>query len=189
MKSDEFALVAPGQADPPTQVTILFDASGSQIDAFRPTGGTTSIGTRSTASKTAVAVVVLALETIGLLFVGLVAAAGFAVMAQRRLRALGITSLKRSPLLPDLPAISETVPGFESVTWFGVYGPKGLPPELVQRLNTALNQALQDPEVKDRLARLGIDPVGGTPQQFAAMLEKDRAKWRKIISERRISPE
>ena len=106
-----------------------------------------------------------------------------------RLRALGMTSLKRSPLLPNLPAISETIPGFESVTWFGVYGPKGLPPELVQRVNTALNQALQEADVKDRLARLGIEPVGGTPQQFAAMLEKDRAKWRKIITERHISPE
>lgn len=106
-----------------------------------------------------------------------------------RLRALGMTSLKRSPLLPNLPAISETIPGFESVTWFGVYGPKGLPPELVQRVNTALNQALQEADVKERLARLGIEPVGGTPQQFAAMLEKDRAKWRKIITERHISPE
>jgi len=106
-----------------------------------------------------------------------------------RLRALGMTSLKRSPLLPNLPAISETIPGFESVTWFGVYGPKGLPPELVQRVNAALNQALQEADVKDRLARLGIEPVGGTPQQFAAMLEKDRAKWRKIITERHIAPE
>jgi putative ABC transport system permease protein len=88
--SDEFALVAPGQANPPAQVTILFDASGTKVDAFRPTGSTTSIGTRSTASKNAVAAVVLAMETIGLLFVGLVAAAGFAVMAQRRLRALGM---------------------------------------------------------------------------------------------------
>jgi tripartite-type tricarboxylate transporter receptor subunit TctC len=106
-----------------------------------------------------------------------------------RLRALGMTSLKRSPLLPNLPAISETIPGFESVTWFGVYGPKGLPAELVQRVNAALNQALQEADVKDRLARLGIEPVGGTPQQFAAMLEKDRAKWRKIITERHIAPE
>jgi len=88
--TDEFALVAPGQADPPTQVTILFDASGRQVDAFRPRGSATEIGTRSTANKTAAAVVVLAMETIGLLFVGLVAAAGFAVMAQRRLRALGM---------------------------------------------------------------------------------------------------
>ena len=87
---DEFALVAPGRADPPAQVTILFDASGKKLDALRPRGNAVGIGSRSAASKTAVAVVVLALETIGLLFVGLVAAAGFAVMAQRRLRALGM---------------------------------------------------------------------------------------------------
>ncbi|MGO9875283.1 MAG: FtsX-like permease family protein [Acidimicrobiia bacterium] len=88
--SDEFALVAPGQANPPAQVTILFDASGQRVDAFRPTASVAGIGTRSSASKNAVAAAVLALETIGLLFVGLVAAASFAVMAQRRLRALGM---------------------------------------------------------------------------------------------------
>ncbi len=87
---EEFALVAPGQANPPAQVTILFDASSKKLDALRPRGNAVEIGSRSTANKTAVAVVVLALETIGLLFVGLVAAAGFAVMAQRRLRALGM---------------------------------------------------------------------------------------------------
>jgi len=87
---DEFALVPPGRANPPAQVTVLFDATGRQIDAFQPSGRATSIGTRSTVNKTAVAAVLLALETIGLLFVGLVAAAGFAVMAQRRLRALGM---------------------------------------------------------------------------------------------------
>jgi tripartite-type tricarboxylate transporter receptor subunit TctC len=105
------------------------------------------------------------------------------------LRALGITSLKRSPLLPDLPAISETVPGYESVTWFGLYGPKGLSPELVTRVNAALNLALQDADVKDRLARLGIDPVGGTPQQFTAMAATDMAKWKKIINDRKIAAE
>jgi tripartite-type tricarboxylate transporter receptor subunit TctC len=106
-----------------------------------------------------------------------------------RLRALGITSLKRSPLFPELPPIADTVPGWESTTWFGLYGPRNLPADLVTRLNAALNQALQEAEVKDRLARLGIDPVGGTPQQFAAMLEKDRAKWKKIITDRKISAE
>ena len=107
-------------------------------------------------------------------------------MNLRRLRALGITSLKRSPLLPDLPPVSDTVPGFESVTWFGIYGPKGMPTELVQRVNTAINQALADPEVKDRLARLGIEPAGGTPQAFAAMTDRDRAKWKKIITDRKL---
>jgi putative ABC transport system permease protein len=88
--NDEFALVAPGGANPPDQVTILFDAPARVADAFNPTGNMVGNGTRSTLNKTTTAVVVLALETIGLLFVGLVAAAGFTVMAQRRLRALGM---------------------------------------------------------------------------------------------------
>jgi tripartite-type tricarboxylate transporter receptor subunit TctC len=114
---------------------------------------------------------------------------GLPHVKEGRLRALGITSQKRSPLLPDLPAIAETVPGYESVTWFGLYGPKGLPADVVSRINTAVNQALQDPDVKERLARLGIDPVGGTPQGFVTMADADRAKWKKIIQDRKITAE
>jgi tripartite-type tricarboxylate transporter receptor subunit TctC len=106
-----------------------------------------------------------------------------------RVKALAITSRKRSALLPDLPAIAEAVPDFESNTWFGLYGPKGLPAELVARISNGVNQALQDADVKERLARLGIEPAGGTPQQFAAMAEADRAKWKKIIIERKIASE
>ena len=136
---------------------------------------------------TALAIPDLAAGSVDVLFDSL--PSGLPHVKEGRLRALGITSLKRSPLLPNLPAISETIPGFESVTWFGMYGPKGLPAELVSRVNTAVNQALQDPEVRERLARLGIEPVGGTPAQFSAMLEKDRAKWSKIITERQIKPD
>jgi tripartite-type tricarboxylate transporter receptor subunit TctC len=103
-----------------------------------------------------------------------------------RVKALGLTSLKRWPLLPDVPAIAETVPGFESNTWFGLYGPKGLPADLVAKINAGVNQALQDADVKDRLAKLGIEPIGGTTQAFAKMVEADRAKWKKIIVERKI---
>lgn len=104
-----------------------------------------------------------------------------------RVRALGISSPKRSPLFPELPAIAETVPGYETMTWFGMYGPKGMPADLVARINTAVNQALQDPDVKERLARLGIEPVGGTPQQFASYTDADRTKWKKIITERKLT--
>ncbi len=114
---------------------------------------------------------------------------GLPHVKEGRLRALGITSAKRSALLPDLPAISESVPGYETVTWFGLYGPKGLPAEVATRLSNGINQALQDPDVKERLARLGIDPVGGTPAQFAAMANADRAKWKKIITERKLTAE
>jgi len=104
-----------------------------------------------------------------------------------RLRALGVTTLKRSPLAPELPPIADTLPGFESNTWFGLYGPKALPAEMVTRVNTAANQALADPEVRDKLARLGISPTTSTPAQFASMVAEDAAKWKKIITERKIT--
>ena len=103
-----------------------------------------------------------------------------------RLRALAATSAQRTPQAPDLPAVSELLPGFESNTWFGLYGPKGLPADVTARINAAINQALADPEVKERLARLGIEGVGGTPAQFANMAAVDAAKWKKIITERKI---
>ncbi len=106
-----------------------------------------------------------------------------------RLRALGVTSAKRTPLAPDLPPISDVLPGYESTTWFGLFGPKGLSAEVVARVNTAANQVLKDPEVIDKLTRLGIEPVGGTPAQFTAMLTAELAKWKKIINERKITLE
>ena len=105
-----------------------------------------------------------------------------------RLRALGVTSLKRSPLAPELPPIADTLPGYESNTWFGFYGPKGLPADIVARVNKAANEALADPEVKEKLSRLGIEPAApGTPEQFAKMVAADAAKWKKIVVERKIT--
>jgi tripartite-type tricarboxylate transporter receptor subunit TctC len=106
-----------------------------------------------------------------------------------KLRALAVTSLKRTALAPDLPAVAETLPGFESVTWFGVYGPKGLSADLAGKVNQAVNSALAEADVKDRFARLGAEPAGGTPQAFAAMVKTDTAKWKKIIAERKITAE
>ena len=103
-----------------------------------------------------------------------------------RLRALAVTALKRTPLAPDLPPVADTLPGFESSTWFGLYGPKGLPAEVVNRVNTAANQALSDPEVRAKLTTLGIEPVTSTPAQFAKMVADDQAKWKRIIAERKI---
>ena len=103
-----------------------------------------------------------------------------------RLRALAVTTLKRTPLAPDLPPVADTLPGFESSTWFGLYGRKGLPAEVVNRVNTAANQALSDPEVRAKLTTLGIEPVTSTPAQFAKMVADDQAKWKRIIAERKI---
>jgi tripartite-type tricarboxylate transporter receptor subunit TctC len=106
-----------------------------------------------------------------------------------RLRALGVTTLKPTALAPGVQPIAEVLPGYESNTWFGLFGPRGLPADVVARVNTAANQVLQDPEVVDKLQRLGIEPVGGTPAQFGAMLTKESAKWKKIITERKITLE
>ena len=106
-----------------------------------------------------------------------------------KLRALAITTAKRSALAPDMPTVSEVLPGFESVTWFGVYGPKGLPADITAKINQAVNAALAESDVKERFARLGAEPAGGTPQAFATMVKADNSKWKKIISERKISVE
>jgi tripartite-type tricarboxylate transporter receptor subunit TctC len=104
-----------------------------------------------------------------------------------KLRALAVTSLKRSSLVPELPAVAEVLPGFESVTWFGIYGPRGLPPEVVTRVNEAVNAALAEPELRDRFSRLGAEVTGGTPQAFATTVKAESAKWKKIINERKIT--
>lgn len=111
---------------------------------------------------------------------------GMPHVKEGRLRALAVTSPKRSSLAPELPAVSELLPGFESVTWFGLYGPRGLPAEVVTRVNQAVNAALSDADVKDRFARLGAETAGGTPAAFASMVQAETAKWKKIIAERKI---
>lgn len=107
-----------------------------------------------------------------------------------KLKALAVTSPKRSSLVPDVPTVGESgLPGFVSETWFGIYGPKNLPADLVARLNAEFNKAIQAPEVKERLAKLGAEPVGGTPAQFAAIVSKESARWGKLIKDRNITAE
>jgi len=104
-----------------------------------------------------------------------------------RVKALGVTSLTRSPLLPNLPTVSDTVPGFESNTWFGVFGPKNMPAEATQRLNTEIGAVLRTPEFQERLRTLGYDAAGGSPADFAKVVASDTAKWARLIKERRIA--
>lgn len=106
-----------------------------------------------------------------------------------RLKALAVTSRQRSPLLPALPTVAETVPGFESGTWFGVFGPKGLPPEIATRLNTEINAVLRLPAFQERLRGLGYDAAEGSPADFARVVARDSDKWARLIKERRITAE
>jgi tripartite-type tricarboxylate transporter receptor subunit TctC len=107
-----------------------------------------------------------------------------------KVKALGISSPKRSPLVPDVPTVAESgLPGFESVTWFGLLGPAGTPRAAVERVNAELNKALQSSEVQARFAQLGFDPAGGTPAEFAATIQRDARKWSKVIKDAGVKPE
>jgi tripartite-type tricarboxylate transporter receptor subunit TctC len=99
-----------------------------------------------------------------------------------RVRALGVTSLKRSAAIPELPTISEAgVPGFEVTTWSGVVVPAGVPKPIIARLNAEINKALASQSAKERLAGSGYDLVGGTPEQFTELVSREIAKWADVV--------
>lgn len=97
------------------------------------------------------------------------------------LRAYGVTSAQRLPAFPDVPAIGEAVPGFESTAWFGVFGPAKLPPTITEKLNAVIVGALADPDLRARLQTEGATPVGDTPAAFAAFVREDIARWAPIV--------
>jgi len=99
-----------------------------------------------------------------------------------RIRALGVSGPKRSPVLPDVPTIAEAgVPGYAATTWNGMVTPAGVSRTIVLKLNTALNNTLRSPPVRKRFASLGAEPVGGTPEQFAALIRSEHKKWGDVI--------
>ena len=101
-----------------------------------------------------------------------------------RVRALGITSLKRRADSPDLPTLAETVaPGYEAGEWFAVFAPAGLPKPLIERLHGDLAKTINDAELRERLAAGGMDVIGGAPAELAALVKRDYAKWSRLIKE------
>jgi tripartite-type tricarboxylate transporter receptor subunit TctC len=98
-----------------------------------------------------------------------------------KLRALGVTTAKRSDALPDVPTIAETVPGYEVTAWFGVAVPKGTPQAVVDKLNREVNAALADPKIKARFADLGALTFPATPMQMAAHVAAETEKWGRAV--------
>ena len=98
-----------------------------------------------------------------------------------KLTPLGTTTLKRTPILSSVPTISETVPGYELNTWYGIFGPAGVPKHIVQRLNQAFIQCLNSPEIKQQLVSLAYDPEPGSAEALAILLKKDNANWAQVI--------
>jgi tripartite-type tricarboxylate transporter receptor subunit TctC len=107
-----------------------------------------------------------------------------------KVKALGISQLKRSPLLPEIPTMDEAgLKGFESNTYFGVFAPAGTPAAVVQRLNAEINKSLAAADFKERLAANGAEGVGGTPEQFARVIERETQKYAAVIKRAGIKPE
>ena len=100
----------------------------------------------------------------------------------QRLRALAITSTKRSPLLPELPTLHESgLPGYEAGVWWGMFAPAGVPHELITRINGAVVRGLRAPEVVSRLASEGVDIAATSPAEFATFIRDETAKWGRVV--------
>jgi tripartite-type tricarboxylate transporter receptor subunit TctC len=98
-----------------------------------------------------------------------------------RLRALATTGAQRSPALPELPTVAESIPGYEASLWYGFVGPARMPPEIVQRLNAEIAAALAQPDVREKLASQGVDARSTTPEEFARILTSDVARWATVV--------
>jgi tripartite-type tricarboxylate transporter receptor subunit TctC len=98
-----------------------------------------------------------------------------------KLRALGVTAAKRVAALPDVPAIAETIPGYEATVWYGIAAPKETPPDIVKKLNTAVNAVLKDPKLQARIKELGGEPMPMSPAEFGKLVAEETDKWGKVI--------
>jgi len=98
-----------------------------------------------------------------------------------KVQALGVSGAARSPAFPELPTIGETVPGYLAPTWTGVIAPAGVPRPIVDKLNAAINKALKSDAFKEKFAKIGDEPAGGTPEEFAATIKADSAKWADVV--------
>jgi tripartite-type tricarboxylate transporter receptor subunit TctC len=106
-----------------------------------------------------------------------------------KVRTLGVTGAKRVAAIPDVPTIGETVPGYEVSIWYGIAAPKGTPPEIVEKLNQAVNAVLADPKLQARLAELGGEPMPMTPAEFGKLVAEETEKWAKVIRAANIKAE
>ncbi len=106
-----------------------------------------------------------------------------------KLVGLAVTTLEHWPQTPEYPTVAETVPGYEVVLWFGILGPKGIPNSVVETLNTAVNKALREGDIKKEMMTNGVAMTGGSPQVLANRIRTDMARWTKVVKEVGIKPE
>ena len=105
------------------------------------------------------------------------------------MRPIGVTSLNRNVLVPDWPAMSEVLPGFDITAWFAIVGPAGMPKAVVDKLNLATNQAIKLPDLKEKLATVGISPISMQPEQLKTYISAEIVKWTQIVKDAKITPQ
>jgi tripartite-type tricarboxylate transporter receptor subunit TctC len=109
------------------------------------------------------------------------------IVREGQLRGLAVTSLKRTPIMPALPTIAESgLPGFEAISWFGLMAPAGTPVPIVNKVYAQAAKIAMEPEMKTKLAQLGLDTAADAPDAFAAIIKADIAKWAKVIKDANI---
>jgi tripartite-type tricarboxylate transporter receptor subunit TctC len=106
-----------------------------------------------------------------------------------KLKLIAVTESKRSPLLPNTPTVAETVPGYELAVWYGFFGPKDLPRDIVAKLNGEINKIMAMPDVKEKMGAIGVEVTQSTPEGFAKTLHQDADKYTRLIKELNIQPE
>jgi tripartite-type tricarboxylate transporter receptor subunit TctC len=108
-----------------------------------------------------------------------------------QLKAIAVTSKDRFPIVPDVPAAAESglLPGYDVSTWYGFFGPRGIPPEIVAKLNKTMNEALKDEAVRDKLIKAGVTVKGSTPEEFGAFMAAELARWNKVREAAGIAPQ
>ena len=111
------------------------------------------------------------------------------LIREGKLRALGVTTAKRTAALPEVPAIGELVTGYDAFGWYGLGAPAKTPPEIIKKLSDAMNEALTDPMVKERFSQLGVEPMPLTPDGFARHISEEADKWAKVIKAQGIQVE
>ncbi|MDP3222695.1 MAG: tripartite tricarboxylate transporter substrate-binding protein, partial [Rubrivivax sp.] len=100
-----------------------------------------------------------------------------------RVRALGVSSVKRSAAAQDIPAVSESLPGFDMTVWFGFLAPKGTPADIVARLNAEMNRALKDTGFQSQLAGMGVTPMPGSSAEFGSFIRREMTHWAKVVKD------
>jgi tripartite-type tricarboxylate transporter receptor subunit TctC len=114
-------------------------------------------------------------------------AASIGLVKAGKVKVLAVSSPKRLAVLPDVPTVAETVPGYEMVGWQGMWAPAGTPPEIVQRLNAAIVKVIHKPEMQKRIQDLGYEPLGSSPKEMADRIHKETAEWTTILKQANIT--